>query len=125
MRRSAEFADTIRKGSRSVGRHLVVHVARAVGAPSAEPTPAEPARVGFVVSRAVGGAVRRNRVQRRLRAILARAELGEGTLVVVRARPSAAEASFEELRREARRLLQRALVKDAQRAAQHGERVGA
>ncbi|SER38337.1 ribonuclease P protein component [Microlunatus flavus] len=51
-------------------------------------------RVGFVVSKAVGGAVVRNRVKRRLRHLVA-AELGATTSprdVVVRALPGAASA---------------------------------
>ena len=62
----------------------------------------EPARVGFVVGRAVGGAVVRNRVRRRLRH-LARGYLGslpEGSLLVVRANPRAATASQAELAAE-------------------------
>jgi ribonuclease P protein component len=65
----------------------VVHLNRA-SAPQA------PARVGFVVSKAVGSAVVRNRVKRQLRHLV-RARLGElpvGTLVVVRANPAAAKA---------------------------------
>jgi len=49
--------------------------------------------VGFVVSRAVGGAVVRNRVKRRLRALarpLAMADAGQRYHVVVRALPAAA-----------------------------------
>ena len=56
-------------------------------------------RVGFVVSRAVGGAVVRNRVRRRLRHLV-RDRLGylpQHSLVVVRALPAAAEASFTTL----------------------------
>lgn len=51
-----------------------------------------PARVGFVVSKAVGGAVVRNRVKRRLRHLAADrlSALAEGSLVVVRALPAAA-----------------------------------
>ena len=50
-------------------------------------------RVGFVVSKAVGGAVRRNRVKRRLRHIV-RPLVGEfgGATIVVRALPPAATA---------------------------------
>lgn len=60
---------------------------------------AEPALVGFVVSRAVGGSVQRNRVHRRLRAVLAAhlADLPVGSLTVVRALPPAAAASYDEL----------------------------
>lgn len=124
MRHSTEFAHTIRSGSRSAGRHLVVHVAR-----DGEPAPADVARVGFVVSKAVGGAVQRNRVQRRLRAIMAQPDLSNGTLVVVRARPSAAQASFDELRRDTHQQLQRALAQGAKRSeptsAQQREKVQA
>lgn len=54
-------------------------------------------RVGFVVSKSIGSAVRRNRVRRRLRH-LARAHLAglaDQTLVVVRALPPAATAGRE------------------------------
>lgn len=59
----------------------------------------EPARVGFVVNKAVGNAVLRNRVHRRLRAVLAQRlpELPDGSLIVVRALPSSASASYDEL----------------------------
>ena len=61
---------------------------------------AEPGRaVGFAVSKAVGGAVVRNRVRRRLRAIIAGelVSLPAGAHVVVRALPAAASASFAAL----------------------------
>lgn len=49
-------------------------------------------RVGFVVSKAVGNAVTRNRVKRRLRHLCRPLveELEDGTVVVVRALPAAA-----------------------------------
>lgn len=55
----------------------------------------DPARVGFVVSRSVGGSVVRHAVARRLRAQVAArlARIPAGTLVVVRALPPAATAS--------------------------------
>jgi ribonuclease P protein component len=51
-------------------------------------------RVGFVVSKAVGGAVERNRVKRRLRHLVARELVATPTArdVVVRALPAAASA---------------------------------
>lgn len=71
-----------------------------------EPVRADPARAGFVmsragfvVSRAVGNAVTRNLVKRRLRELV-RARLGglpDGTDLVVRAMPAAAQRSFVEL----------------------------
>jgi ribonuclease P protein component len=56
-------------------------------------------RAGFVVSRAVGGAVVRNRVRRQLRHLVA-ARLGgfpAGTRLVVRALPAAATATWADL----------------------------
>ena len=55
----------------------------------------EPARVGFVVSRAVGPAVTRNRVKRRLRELMRGYLhcLPGGSLLVVRANAAAAHAS--------------------------------
>ena len=60
---------------------------------------ASAARAGFVVSKAVGNAVVRNKVRRRLRHLV-RPLLGElpgGSSLVVRALPAAAEASFTTL----------------------------
>jgi ribonuclease P protein component len=56
-------------------------------------------RAGLVVSRAVGGAVVRHRVSRRLRHLLVPrlASLPAGARVVVRALPPAADASSAEL----------------------------
>lgn len=61
-----------------------------------------PAMVGFVVSKAVGNAVHRNQVKRRLRhAMAARVDaLPSGTSVVVRALPAAATSSYTELVRD-------------------------
>lgn len=68
-------------------------------------------RVGLVVSKAVGNAVTRNLVKRRLRhALKDRLEtLGSGRLVVVRANPAAAAVSFGELCDHLDRCLARAL----------------
>jgi ribonuclease P protein component len=59
----------------------------------------EPPRVGFVVSKAVGNAVTRNRVQRRLRHLAREhlASLPGSAVLVVRALPSSATASYAEL----------------------------
>jgi ribonuclease P protein component len=65
-------------------------------------------RVGFVVSKAVGAAVTRNLVKRRLRH-LARERttlLPRESMVVVRALPGAAAASYDELARELDRCLE-------------------
>ena len=58
-----------------------------------------PARAGFVITRAVGGAVVRNRVRRRLRHLLRdrMADLASGADLVVRVLPAAAGRSYQEL----------------------------
>ncbi len=72
-----------------------------------------PARVGFVVSKAVGPAVVRNRVKRRLRHLARehRTELPGSAVLVVRALGPAADASYEELGAELSRCLGRVLGK--------------
>lgn len=64
-------------------------------------------RFGFIVSKQVGGAVVRNTVRRRLKAVCAEAlsDVPSGADVVIRALPSAATAPYAELRSEVRRCL--------------------
>jgi len=59
-------------------------------------------RIGFIVSRAVGPAVVRNSVRRRLRhlAVGYLQALPRGSLLVLRANPSAATASYADLSAE-------------------------
>jgi ribonuclease P protein component len=93
LRRSTDFAAAIR-GGRRIGRGtLVVHLL------VDEPAQASTARAGFVVSKAVGNAVVRNRVQRRLRHLVRPrlAGLPDGARLVVRALPAAADASYADL----------------------------
>ena len=103
---SGEFQQTVRRGQRAGGPLLVVHL---LGATAAEPSTAPP-RAGFVVSRAVGPAVTRNRVKRRLRHLVREhlADLPAGSLLVVRAQPAAANADAAELRAELARCLVKA-----------------
>ena len=103
LRTAADFSATLRGAgtARSGGRLLVVAGRYALA-------PADgPARVGFVVSKAVGGAVIRNRTKRVLRHLVA-ARLDRiplGCDLVVRATPAAAEASTTELAAELDRAL--------------------
>jgi ribonuclease P protein component len=99
MRRRHDFTTAVRRGSRS-GRklltgHLLVPAAGAAGEDC-------PPRAGFVVSRAVGIAVVRNRVRRRLRVLVREylSSLPRGSLLVVRAHPQAATASQADLAAE-------------------------
>ena len=84
----------MKAGRRRVGELLITH--------AFSTDSSAPARFGFVVSKAVGGAVRRNAVKRRLRALSAEriAAGASGLDVVVRALPAAATASFDALRAE-------------------------
>ncbi|MFF0266050.1 ribonuclease P protein component [Kribbella sp. NPDC004536] len=92
LRRSDDFRRAVRSGRRAARRAVVLHVLAEAGQPG-------PPRVGFVVNKAVGNAVLRNRVHRRLRAVLASRlpDLPAGSLTVVRALPSSAAASYDEL----------------------------
>ena len=93
LRRSTDFAAAVRGGRRAGRNSVVVHLL------IDEPAQASTARAGFVVSKAVGNAVTRNKVRRRLRHLVRPrlADLPEGSLLVVRALPSSAAASFETL----------------------------
>ena len=67
-------------------------------------------RYGFVTSRAVGKAVVRNKVRRRLREAVRSLPLKEGWDVVVIARRSAADTTYRELRESLASLVARAGV---------------
>lgn len=89
----ADYRRIVRKGRRVSGRVTVAYLDRVAAG--------ESARFGFIVSRAVGGAVVRNRVRRRLKAACF-AVLGAAPerAVVIRALPSAASADWDVLRAE-------------------------
>ncbi|HEU4998747.1 MAG TPA: ribonuclease P protein component [Lapillicoccus sp.] len=98
LRTAADFSAVVRGAGavRSGGRFVVVH-ARYATTPDAADRPGP--RVGFVVSKAVGGAVVRNRTKRVLRHLVA-ARLGRipaGCDLVVRANPAAADATTPQL----------------------------
>ena len=105
MKRPADFRRAVREGRRA-GRpamtgHLVVPDSpdSGIAVPCPGVRPEESAKVGFIVSRAVGTAVVRNRVKRRLR-VLVREHLDSlpaGSLLVVRANPAAATACQADL----------------------------
>jgi ribonuclease P protein component len=102
---AAGFASAVRRGRRAGSRTLVVHLEIVEGD--------HEVRVGFVVSKAVGPAVARNRVKRRLRH-LAREQLSTAetplpgsAVLVVRALPASASATYAELRADLARCLER------------------
>jgi ribonuclease P protein component len=127
MRRPEDFRRVLRTGRRAGGSVLAGHLLLAAGstAPGGRPPgisprtgglpvppylpgpissvgevrSGDPAKVGFIVSRAVGSAVVRNRVKRRLRELMRRrvASLPGGSLLVLRAHPAAAGACQADL----------------------------
>ena len=87
MRSGDDFRRTIRRGAKGVQPTLVAHVLMRPTVPGT----GGPTSVGFVVSKAVGSAVDRNRVKRQLRHLMRdRIDgLPQGCRVVVRALPAA------------------------------------
>jgi len=94
----------MRRGGKAGARTAVVYVVKTGDASS---------MAGFAVSRAVGGAVVRNLVKRRLRAVMADAltTVPVGSHVVVRALPAAADVSFSQLRTDVLGAMARAEAK--------------
>jgi len=91
VRDRASFAALRRSGARRrVGPLTITRLEPAAGG---SPVPA----VAFAIGRSLGGAVDRNRLRRRLRAILAEVDLAPGTYLVG-AGPAAATLSHQELR---------------------------
>nr|WP_221419273.1 ribonuclease P protein component [Micrococcus cohnii] len=117
VRTTADFQHIRRTGVRAGRRHVVVTVAAGPDPTRPAPSSTSPGpRAGFVVSKAVGDAVTRNRVKRRLRAIVAEqlrgAELaGTDALVQVRALPAAAGVDHAQLRRDVVSALRQCLRK--------------
>lgn len=129
VRRGDEFARAIRAGRRSGRAHLVAYLAAADVAERSENAIDEArtgpgARAGFVVSKAVGNAVVRNRVRRRLRHLCAARldALPAGSILVVRALPPAADADSALLGRELDAALERLTGGAPARRARMGQR---
>lgn len=111
----ADFAATIRgRGARRRGSRLLVVHARVADATQTDARGESSPRVGLVVSKAVGNAVVRTRVKRRLRAQVAPllSLLPAGTDVVIRANPAAADSDSHDLGVALRHCLQDLVVVD-------------
>lgn len=103
IRSGEDFKRVFKAGVRVRSDHLMAHSLR-------DTDDAHASRVGFIVSKAVGNAVVRNRTKRRLREIMrARlSRLGDGQMFVIRALPGAGEADFSVLAEEVDSLLAKA-----------------
>jgi ribonuclease P protein component len=97
LRRRNEFARLQRRGKRRVGTQLVL-----LTLPGRDRT-----RVGITVSKATGNAVVRNRLRRRIKAILDGQGLGRPPYrdLLFIARPGSGEAAFTALQTDVERLL--------------------
>ena len=115
---AAGFAAAVRRGRRAGTGTLVVHLHEP---PAARADVGLDARVGFVVGKTVGNAVTRNQVKRRLRHLTRErlASLPGSAVLVVRALPGSATATYAELGAD----LDRALVRAA-RSLPEGARTG-
>jgi ribonuclease P protein component len=100
LRRKADFDALGRRGTARSSRLLVLRSLRTNGPET---------RVGLSTPRALGGAVQRNRVRRRLRELVRErhASIGPGWDLLLIARPEAATASHAELRAALESLLER------------------
>ncbi|MCI6574097.1 MAG: ribonuclease P protein component [Arcanobacterium sp.] len=99
MRASSDFATAIKRGKRRKTQTVAVHALYV-----SQPTQADlsnSTKVGFVVSKKVGNSVVRHRVTRQLRHIVrAVIPFSRPALVVVRAQPRAATASFHRIQED-------------------------
>lgn len=89
------------EGRRSNGTHLSLVY---------RPNPEGRLRLGLIVSKAVGKAVQRNRLKRRLREVVHQLgpQVRRGSDLLLIARPTAAQVGFTELRESVTSLLSRA-----------------
>ena len=112
MRRSVDFERAVRRGVRAGRSTVVVHLAQDSGGE-------EPPQVGFVVSKAVGNAVHRNKVKRRLRAASSAYldALPPQTRMVVRALPAASASDYARLEEDLASCIKRAVVQWDRRSA--------
>jgi len=97
LRKRREFEECYASGVRASGRFIQVFLSAGESAPLGDGR----CRLGISVPRRVGNAVARNRVRRRLREIFRREKASlpaSARALVIHARPTAAPASFAEVR---------------------------
>jgi ribonuclease P protein component len=99
--RRAEYDAVYREGRRRSSREFTIFV---------RPNGLDLSRFGWSIKKALGNAVQRNRIRRRLREILRlhRQEISPGWDIVIHPRSSAAKADFSALTQELLKLIPRA-----------------
>jgi ribonuclease P protein component len=99
LKNPRDFSLVYSQGRPRFGKYVVV---------SSLPTDLEVSRVGFAVSKKVGNAVTRNRIKRRLRAIIQEVapNVEPGFDLVIGAKRSCVEVDFAQLRADLFRVLQ-------------------
>ena len=103
LTQTAEFRRVKERGESVHGRLMVLGFFKTSAS-------SDPARIGFITSKRVGGAVVRNRARRRLRELVraSRPQMRTGIWLVVIARGNAARADFPALEKEWLSLARRA-----------------
>ena len=106
LRRKADFDAVGRRGVSRSSRLLVLRALRTEGSTT---------RIGLSTPRTLGGAVQRNRVRRRLRALIGEryGEMQTGWDLLVIARPEAAHATYAELRDALAAVMGRTVMREA------------
>ncbi|WP_259125776.1 ribonuclease P protein component [Leucobacter aridicollis] len=103
--RGEDYRRVVRTGNRVGGALCITYaVPRSVGDDEEAP-----ARFGFIISKAVGNAVMRNLIRRRMKSV-ADEFIRDGVTgvdMVFRALPKSASASFDEIRREMQRAVRK------------------
>ena len=110
--RHADFERVYKQGRRHFASHMTVFYSPRTG----EGTEAASLRVGFTVSKALGGAVVRNRLKRRLReAVRLHGMIPAAMDIVINPKKSLLTADFVDVQREIRRAFE-VIVKSAGKA---------
>ena len=103
LKNPREFSLVYSQGTPCFGKYIVVSIL---------PTKSQVSRVGFAVSKKIGNAVMRNKIKRRLRAIMqdVASQVSPGYDLVIGAKRSATSASFSDLDRDLRLALKKGRV---------------
>ena len=112
LKQRRDFAAVYRQGRRYRGDLLMLRVLR---------TDAKASRVGLTAGKALGNAVIRNRVKRRLREAYRSLPVASGWDLVLNARGGAQDAGFQQLRRSISELMADAGVLEASEASEASE----